>query len=364
MTYKKGEMDTVTVRNVFNFSPEVDFRYQPKKQTQLRFTYRGRSSDPSMENLLPITDNSNPLNIRVGNPGLKPSFSHNMNMHFNTFNMDAQRGIFSALNGSFTQNAITNIRKYDEKTGVSTTMPENINGNWNVFGMFGINTALKNNKKFTIGSFTNASYSNQVGYITDKELMDAQKNTFTTLSLGERLNGTYRNDWLEVGINGSLNYTFEKDKLNPKNNQEPYNFSYGGNLQFYTPWNMTISTNMTNQARRGYSDPSMNRNELIWNAQIAQSFLKGALSISFEWNDILGEQSNITRSSTPSGNSIYTYNGVNSYGMIRVIYRFNIFGSKEAREMMQQRRGGMGPGMGGPGMGRGMGRGMGGHRRF
>ena len=364
LTYKKGEMDTVTVRNVFNFSPEVDFRYQPKKQTQLRFTYRGRSSDPSMENLLPITDNSNPLNIRVGNPGLKPSFSHNMNMHFNTFNMDAQRGIFSALNGSFTQNAITNIRKYDEKTGVSTTMPENINGNWNVFGMFGINTALKNNKKFTIGSFTNASYSNQVGYITDKELMDAQKNTFTTLSLGERLNGTYRNDWLEVGINGSLNYTFEKDKLNPKNNQEPYNFSYGGNLQFYTPWNMTISTNMTNQARRGYSDPSMNRNELIWNAQIAQSFLKGALSISFEWNDILGEQSNITRSSTPSGNSIYTYNGVNSYGMIRVIYRFNIFGSKEAREMMQQRRGGMGPGMGGPGMGRGMGRGMGGHRRF
>ena len=121
---------------------------------------------------------------------------------------------------------------------------------------------------------------------------------------------------------------------------------------------------MTNQARRGYSDPSMNRNELIWNAQIAQSFLKGALSISFEWNDILGEQSNITRSSTPSGNSIYTYNGVNSYGMIRAIYRFNIFGSKEAREMMQQRRGGMGPGMGGPGMGRGMGRGMGGHRRF
>mgnify|MGYP006864383507 CR=1 FL=1 len=79
----------------------------------------------------------------------------------------------------------------------------------------------------------------------------------------------------------SNRYTFEKDKLNPKNNQEPYNFSYGGNLQFYTPWNMTISTNMTNQARRGYSDPSMNRNELIWNAQIAQSFLKGALTLCF-----------------------------------------------------------------------------------
>ena len=363
LSYKKGEYQVDTTRNVFNFSPEVDFRYQPQKQTQLRFTYRGRSSDPSMENLLPITDNSDPLNIRTGNPGLKPSFSHNMGLHFNTFNMDAQRGIFSALNGSFTQNAISNIRKYNESTGGWTTMPENINGNWNLWGMFGINTALKNNKKFTIGSFTNAGFNNNVGYLTTGEMKDAQKNTTTSLSLGERLNGTYRNDWLEVGLNGSLNYTFEKDKLNPQNNQEPYTFSYGGNLQINAPWNMTISTNMTNQARRGYSDESMNRNELIWNAQVAQSFLKGALTLSFEWNDILKEQSNITRSYTSSGSSVYTYNGVNSYGMVRVIYRFNIFGNKEAREMMQNRRG-MGPG--GP-MGRGMGRGgpgMGPGRRF
>lgn len=362
LSYKKGEYQVDTTRNVFNFSPEVDFRYQPQKQTQLRFNYRGRSSDPSMENLLPITDNSNPLNIRTGNPGLKPSFSHNMGLHFNTFNMDAQRGIFSALNGSFTQNAISNIRKYNESTGGWTTMPENINGNWNLWGMFGINTALKNNKKFTIGSFTNAGFNNNVGYLTTGEMKDAQKNTTTSLSLGERLNGTYRNDWLEVGLNGSLNYTFEKDKLNPQNNQEPYTFSYGGNLQINAPWNMTISTNMTNQARRGYSDESMNRNELIWNAQVAQSFLKGALTLSFEWNDILKEQSNITRSYTSSGSSVYTYNGVNSYGMVRVIYRFNILGSKEAREMMQNRRG-MGPG--GP-MGRGMGRGpgMGPGRRF
>ncbi len=362
LSYKKGEYQVDTTRNVFNFSPEVDFRYQPQKQTQLRFNYRGRSSDPSMENLLPITDNSNPLNIRTGNPGLKPSFSHNMGLHFNTFNMDAQRGIFSALNGSFTQNAISNIRKYNESTGGWTTMPENINGNWNLWGMFGINTALKSNKKFTIGSFTNAGFNNNVGYLTTGEMKDAQKNTTTSLSLGERLNGTYRNDWLEVGLNGSLNYTFEKDKLNPQNNQEPYTFSYGGNLQINAPWNMTISTNMTNQARRGYSDESMNRNELIWNAQVAQSFLKGALTLSFEWNDILKEQSNITRSYTSSGSSVYTYNGVNSYGMVRVIYRFNIFGNKEAREMMQNRRG-MGPG--GP-MGRGMGRGpgMGPGRRF
>jgi hypothetical protein len=58
---------------------------------------------------------------------------------------------------------------------------------------------------------------------------------------------------------------------------------------------MTISTNITNQSRRGYTDSSMNRNELIWNAQLSQSFLKGAATVSFEMYDILKQQSNISR---------------------------------------------------------------------
>ena len=355
MTYRKGDVDTIAKQNVFNFSPEVDFRYQPQKQTQLRFSYHGRSSSPSMENLLPITDDSNPLNIRTGNPDLKPSFTHNLELRYNTSNMDAQRFIFSHVRGSFTKNAISNIRQYDETTGGWKTMPANINGNWNVFGMFGLNTALRSNKKFTIGTFTRGSFSNNVGYVTTDNMKDAQKNTTTNLTLVERLDARYRNGWLELGLNGAINYTFEKDKLNPENNQEPYTFSYGGNIQLYAPWGTTVSTNMTNQARRGYSDASMNRNELIWNAQVAQSFLKGALTLSLEWNDILREQSNISRSLTSSGRSVYTYNGVNSYGMVRVIYRLNIFGSKEAREKMMNRGGFGGPGMGGP-MGRGMGR--------
>ena len=368
LAYRKGDVDTVATRSVFNFSPEVDFRYQPQKQTQLRISYRGRTSEPSMENLLDIEDNSNPLNVRRGNPGLKPSFSHNLNMNFNTFNMDAQRSIFSHVNGSFTQNAISQIRQYEESTGKWITTPENINGNWNVFGMVGMVTALKNNKKFTVETFTNARYANNVGYVTTGEIKDAQKNTTTNLSLGERLGARYRNNWLELGVNGSINYSFEKDKLNPINNQEPYTFSYGGNLQLYAPWGTTVTSYITNQARRGYSDASMNKNELIWNAQVAQSFLKGALTLSLEWNDILREQSNITRSLTSSGRSVYTYNGVNSYGMVRVIYRLNIFGSKEARDkMMNNSRGGGfgGPGMGGgPGMSRGMGGGAPGRRPF
>ena len=219
---------------------------------------------------------------------------------------------------------------------------------------------MKAKPKCTFYTFTNLSFANNVGYLTMAGMTNAQKNTTTNLSLGERLGARYRNDWLEIGLNGSINYSFEKDKLNPINNQEPYTFSYGGNVQIYAPWGTTISTNITNQARRGYSDSNMNKNELIWNAQVAQRFLKGSLTLSLEWNDILREQSNITRTLSSTGRSVYTYIGIISFGMIRVIYRLNIFGSKEARNKMQVRGFG-GPGFGGPGMG---GRGMGGGRRF
>ena len=344
LTYQKGDIDTISTRDVFNFAPNVDLRVRFSKMSQLRVTYRGRSSQPGMENLLPVTDDSNPLNIQVGNPDLKPSFNHSLRMFYNNYVQEKQRGIFAHANFQMTQNSISSSRVYNEATGGWTTTPRNINGNWSAFGMFGINTALKN-KKFTIGSFTNANYANNVGYLTSGSGADAveRKNTTTNLTLNERLNGTYRNDWLEVGVNGTISYSIEKDKLTPANNQQPYTFSYGANTTVNLPWNMSISTNLANQSRRGYSDSSMNRDELIWNAQIAQTFLRGDATVSLEFYDILQQQSNITRSLTASGRSVYEYNGINSYCMLHFIYRLNIFGGK---------RSGKRPEVGGPGFGR------------
>lgn len=361
MSYEKNGYAIDTARTVFNFSPNIDYRYRFSKQSQLRFQYRGRSSQPSMTNLLPITDDSNPLNITMGNPGLKPSFNHNISMFFNDFKYETQQNITANLTYSTTQNSISNIRRYNAETGAWTVQPENINGTWNAMAMFGYGTALKN-QKFTINTFSTANYSNNVGYLTVGQA-DPQKNTTTNLMLMENINGAYRNDWLEIGIQGGINYNIEKDKLNPINNQETYTFNYGGNVQVMTNWNMVINSNITNQARRGYADQTMNKDELIWNVQVAQTMLKGKATLSLEFYDILKQQSNITRSMTASGRSVYQYNGVNSYAMLHFTYRLNIFGSKSARDQMQNQfmMGGFGGGMMPPMSGGGAGR-MGGGR--
>lgn len=342
LSYKRGNYMIDTARNVFNFSPNIDFRYRFSKVSQLRFVYRGRSGQPGMEDLLPIADNSNPLNIKVGNPGLKPSFTHNMRLFYNTYDAEKQRGIMTHASFSTTQNSISNSTVYNEQTGGRITTPKNINGNWNAFGMFGFNTALKN-KKFTINSFSNVNYNNNVAYLYNQETKRDDKNTTTGLTLRERLNGAYRNDWFEFGVNGSIDYSVERSKLRPENNQEPYTFSYGALTNITMPWKMTLSTNLTNQSRRGYTDSSMNRNELIWNAQLSQSLLKGAATISFEMYDILKQQSNISRSLTADARSVSSYNGINSYCMLHFIYRLNVFGGKGARSG-QGRSGGFGGG--------------------
>lgn len=358
LEYNNGKIDTTVTRTVFNFSPNVDFRYRYSPTSQLRVIYRGNASQPSMENMLPATDNSDQLNVTNGNPGLKPSFNHSIRMFFNTYNQEHQRGIFTSANVNIRQNSITNSRQYDENSGVATTTPQNINGNWDASAMFGLNTALRN-KKFTVNTFTRADYRNNVGYMwisdvdeeTGRPLRSGvnYRSRTTNLTLRENLNGTFRNDWFEFSLNGSVEYSWERSKLRPETDQEPYTYTYGASTNIFMPWGMSISTNMTSNNRRGYSDDSMNRTEWIWNAQLAQSFLKGSLSVNLEFNDILRQQSNISRSLTALQRSISENNSIFSYGMLHVIYRLNVFGGKGGRQGQGMGRGGFG----GPGGGQG-----------
>lgn len=338
LSYKKGDLDTVTVRNVFNFTPTLDFRYKFNKTSQLRINYRGRSSQPSMTDLLPVEDTTDPLNIRRGNPGLKPSFTNSFRAFYNTFNTETQRGMVAHVSFSNTMNSVSSRRVYNETTGGYITTPENINGNWNLFSMLGSNTALRN-KKYTINTFTTASYNNIVSYISDNtETTNDDRNKTRQLRLGERLRGTYRTDWWEVSLNGSLNYTHSRNNYQEQNNMDTYDFSYGASTNIRLPWNMSIATDLSQNSRRGYSDDSMNRDELIWNAQISQDFLKGnTATVSIQFYDILRNQSNVSRAITAAMRSDTEYNAIYSYCMVHFIYRLNLFGGKNG-----------GPSMGGP----------------
>jgi hypothetical protein len=335
LSYRLGAYTVDTTRTVLNFSPTLDFRYKFSKMSQLRLMYRTRSSQPSMTNLLPVTDYSNPMNIKKGNPGLKPSYTSYLRLFYNTYNPESQRGIMTHAYFQTVKNAISNRVTYDEQTGGRITQPENINGNWMAASMVNLTTALKRNKKFTFNSFSRVFYRNQVAFSSVDE-QNAEKNTTKTTTLFEKLKSTYRNDWIEASLLGSIEYVHSKNELLPSNDLDTYTFSYGTSMNITFPWGMSLSTDLVNSARRGFADESLNRDEWVWNAQLSQTFFKGApLTLSLQMFDILQNQSNISRSIAALSRTDVEYNAINHYAMLHLIYRFNLFGSKEMRQKMQ-----------------------------
>ena len=213
---------------------------------------------------------------------------------------------------------------------------------------------------YFIGTDASAGYSHNVGFISVGNT-DSEKNVVKTLNLSDRLRLSYRSDFFEVGLNGSINYNHSRSDLQEQSNMDTYTFAYGANFQWNTIWNLSVTTDMAMNSRRGFSDKSMNTNELIWNAQISQSFWAQKATLSIQFYDILHQQSNISRTINAQMRRDTWTNGINSYFMVHFIYKLNLFGGMSGGSM---RGSGGGEGGGNRGGGGGMGGGrMGGGGR-
>jgi hypothetical protein len=231
----------------------------------------------------------------------------------------------------------------------------NINGNWNIGAGVGGNLGLGKEKKFSVGGNVGGGFRNDVGYFSSRwneeiEGEDGQKETIshiiegaksitqrTDLNLG--LNTSYRNDYVSIELRGNIRQTYSDNNINKAGNLNTQDFRYGSEVRLNAPWNMEIATNIYMNSRRGYSEKTMNTDELLWNASIAQSFLKGnALTIKGEVFDILGQQTNINRSVSASFISDTRNNGIYQYGLIGLIYRFSVFAGRNTMGTKDERR--------------------------
>ena len=338
LDYKYLGKDTLFTRTVLNYvSPNIRFRYKWSKQTTLNVMYRGSTSMPSMTDLVDIRDDSNPLNITMGNPNLKPSFTNRVNAFFNTFNTDAQRGINAFMSYQNTINSITRKATYIEETGATITQPDNINGNWSIDGGFTFNSAIPANTKFTYSTATDARYSNNVSYISMQGVAGSVKSISRTVNVNERLTAGYRADNFDVSLNGFFGYSHSKSTAQPEDKMNVFNFSYGPSMNYRFAWhNLSISTNISMSSRRGYSDPNANTDELLWNAQLSASFLpKNALGVSLQFYDILQQQSNISRIVDALYRRDSESNAIYSYCMVKLSYKFNNTGGNKKKQGLE-----------------------------
>lgn len=344
-----------TIRTVLNWSPTFDFRYKFNEQSNLRINYNGTVTQPTMSQLLNIVDNTDPLNISIGNPGLKPAFTNRFRFFYNTFKQKRSQSLMTFANFSTTRNAIGNSVTYDAITGARTVQPVNVNGNWDANAAVMYNTSIDSAGIWNVHTFTRVNYNRYASYLQQNVFSSLEKNITKSMTLGERLAASYRNAWLELELDGSADYTHSKNNLQSLSNLSTWQFAYGGTLTLSLPWNMSLTTDLHQNSRRGYNDASLNTNELLWNAQISQSLLSGnALTLSVQFYDILRQQSNLSRVINAVSRTDTEYNSINSYVMFRASYRLNLFGGKNAMQNMGNNRrefdkngAGMGPRNGG-----------------
>ena len=390
-------VDTTVTRTTVNWAPRIDFRWKISNASQLRLNYNARMSQPSMTQLMEVTDDSNPLNISTGNAGLRSSWNNNMFAEYNGYRDSSRVSRFFNqsswyLRGGYgnTRNSITSATIYDSETGGRYVRPMNINGNWNMWSNVNINTALGKQKYWNFSNNTFFNYNYRLGYLSSKENgvvitpdmydngrinmdklfrsvdLSQFESATKTLGVGDWMRLNYRksfgDNWsIDFGANAGFNYNHTRSTRQQNTNIDSWTFSYGGNATIIFPWAITFSTNITEQCRRGYDGESMNTNELLWNATLQKSFLKDkAATISVEWNDILHQRSNVSRAISEFARTDTYTNNINSYFMVHFIYRLNLLGDKASRGMMNGFGGGNG-GRGGFGGGRG---GYGGGGRF
>ena len=357
-----GLKDTILERTVFNWTPTVQFRYRVSRQEQVNIRYNGRSSQPSMQQLLPIRDDSNPLRISSGNPGLKPTFNNQLSVGYQKYN--------PVTMGSFNINtSISNtMRQIQNKSillenGGNESMPVNMDGfwaNWNASASLTYNYTFPDDR-YSITSSTSGNFSHQEGWAAELN-DDAKLRTTKTTGANENLSAEYRDDYLTVSLDGSLRYNHSVNDIDPKRNMDTYDYSYGTSIMAFIPWrNMRLGSDLNMNSRRGY-DGDMNRDELIWNASLSFSFLKGnKASLSLAAYDILHQRSTVSRSMSATSRTDTESKNITSYFMATLTYRLSLFGDRSARQGMRGGMGGFGGGMGGFGGGMGgFGGGMGG----
>lgn len=279
--------------------------------------------------MLDITLDSDPLNIRTGNPDLTWALGHSFGFMGFSKNWLWNRFMFSCgLNYEIDRRMPAMSYSYDRATGVRTYRPVNVNGNRH--GYFYVNPTIALNRAQTFRlSFTPMIMPRRsVDMISLNEFESTQESVVKSMNFS--FNGTlsYSVKRFMVAADGKVETqrsTSEQDYFTPFRVTK---FNYGVRGRVKLPWDVEVSTDLKMYSTRGFDYAEMNTNQLVWNARLTKSFLKGMMLFSVDGYDMLGRVKNITYRVNEQGRTETWVNNIPSYVMFSLRWNF----SKSPRE--------------------------------
>lgn len=308
--------DTAYDRNYTNFFPRANFNWKIGKQSSFSLTYNGSTRQPSLDQIQPIRQNTDPLNISIGNPDLKQEFNNNFNLRYNDYKVFSGVYTYAGVGFNFTDNDISRTETVNE-FGARVYRYINIDGNYNgwAYGGYGFKFKKLNLRMDFNGNINTNHINNFVNGL-------ANTSNNNSYSIGIGLNYDKENKW-NFYYRPSVSFNDNRSTINTiSTNFWSVQNELNGSVQL--PWKFEVGTDIDWNVRQKTVVFDNNNNVFLWNAYVSRKFLKGdKMVVRLYVNDILNQNLGFNRYGENNYISQNTYNTIRRYGMLSLTWNFS-----------------------------------------
>ena len=305
------------------FEPDIRLSHWSEDVSWV-FTAGMKSDFPTLLATADYRNDSDPLNIRLGNKDLRNLHYYDVDANI-TFNGENEKTISLSANYHRTDNQVAYALIFDKTTGASIIYPTSVNGNWNTKFEVEFKRALDKANKILFSNNFSTNYNHSVDMASIAGSTESQRSIVNNWEFGDELKVNYRpNDNYEFTFHtGGKYYLINSERVGfEKIKASDYNI--GLNARIVLPWELQLTTDMTMFARRGYQQTEMNTTDWIWNVQLARTFLKGHLTAKLQGFDLLQQLSNTRYVINSQGRTESWNNSIPRYVMLSLAWKFNI----------------------------------------
>ncbi|MES2005209.1 MAG: outer membrane beta-barrel protein [Bacteroidota bacterium] len=315
----------ITVANSFvNFTPTVNFQYIFAKSKNLRINYTGRTGQPTVSQLQPLTTTSDSINFQVGNPSLKPQFTHSLRLLYQSFNPITQHVFLVTINASTIVNDIQSSI-IQNPNGGKTSTSVNLDGTYNLSGYINYGFPLKNPK-------SNLNFTTNINYSQAQTLVNKFSNYTKNTALSQTIKWTtnLKNNF-DVNFSATTSYYIARNSLQSTQNANYYTETLGTEITYFSNSGWIVACDF-DYTYSGNHAAGYNTSVPLLNPSIAKQFLKNnAGEIRLSVFDLLNQNQSVTR--TISGNTIVDQRStvLTRYAMLTFTYNLRQFAGKQQR---------------------------------
>ena len=325
LDYQRGSIDTLATNTTLFVTPWLSYGRKTAKNHELHLNISHTETTANIYDMINYRDDSNPLVVKLGTPGLKGHASTSAGMeYFSRGSGHSQKQWNASASFNYHHRDVSQSVMYNPASGVYTYKPENVSGAYIVNAKFQITNFIGEKRFWTWQNSTDANYHHSLDHSMLAGDIESHVNAVNTLTLHDGAYIQYNKGMLNIRATGDIRWRHSEGKMQDFETLNATDFQYGLSARYTLPrLNTTLSADGNMYSRRGYGSSELNTDDFVLNASISQPFFKGKLIARIEAFDLLHQLSNTQYSVNAQGRTETWYRSLPHYVMAHLVYHWN-----------------------------------------